>query len=312
MNKVLIGPFQQGALHAFNSIANLPLILKVLQDQLNTDKLFYTYMFQAGADEFVVASTKWGASRESSFISKRISFLPEKAYENTSKIINPLFDSLSTKENSQTQKLPELGYFEALLCDLFLALQNRLNLVCVLPIPKPSSVKGYLSPELYYSLENLMHMFRPIEINLPFLKISTIESKDVRVFQEIVESDLFAEFSLTQKELSDAKQPADRIILRVAKSGKELVHKFKRWLHNKPFIVHCLHLTPRIIDQISGSTIPANSIVENVIKPGIECFEENKRIVLYDFSSALDDIIIDRFQLFFDKTGTGYKLNRKK
>ncbi|MGB2728956.1 MAG: hypothetical protein WBD09_10875 [Halobacteriota archaeon] len=287
MRKVLISPYQLGALDALNTVVNLPPILEQVP-QMDVEGLFYLYMIQAGAEKFVITPIESRSAKYSEFLSKRISFLSEEPYRKVYDIVATVFQSYLPEGYEIDPKFSNIGSVKAFLADLLLSLEKRLDMVCILPIPDPAKVEGILPPELFHPIQNLINTFDSESAKLPLPK-SSVLSTNVKIFQEIITSDLFSRYSLMHQELANARSSKNKVIFNIVESGGKLLIKYEKLLYLKPLTISLLPVTAKLIDVVFGK-LPG-TLAEYSSKLLNNWLKDERRIVLYHFHPKFEEIV---------------------
>lgn len=282
--KVLVGPFQFGALNALNDVVNLPPILEHFP-KMDVENLFFSCMIQSGVEEFEISQDC--PVKESKFLSERISFTPQKAYIKSHEIIRKIFTHHLPDNYERDETYSIIWRLESFLSDLFLSLERRTSMVCILPIPDLARADRLIPPELFYSFQNLLNAFDSENATLP-LPRSSISSKNVKIFQGIIASDLFSQYTLTHKELDHNKLPEKKAILDITKAGRALFRNYKRPLYLKNLTISLLPVTAKMIDIIFGR-LPG-ILSEYAVNRLNNWLKNDRRIVLYHFGPMFHEI----------------------
>ncbi len=295
--KVLISPYQQGALDALYTVVNLPPILEQVP-QMDVEGLFYSYMIQAGAENFVVSPIESSSAKYSEFISKRISFLSEDRFRKVYDIVGTVFQSYLPEGYKIDPRFSKVGSVEAFLADLLLSLEEKLDMVCILPIPDSAKFEGILPPELFHPIQNLINAFDSESAKLPLPK-SSILSTNVKILQEIITSDLFSRYSLKHQELANALASKKKAIFDINEFGGKLLIKYEKLIYLKPLTISLLPVTAKLIDVVFG-TLPG-TLAEYSSKLLTNWLKDERRIVLYHFHPTFEDIVRRRLASLLEK-----------
>lgn len=288
--KVIIGPFQLGALAALDAVVNLPSILKHVP-KMDAENLFYACMIQSGVEEFEVPSLKGLSVKESSFLSERISLIPEETYLKCSESTKRIFKDYLPEGYKIDDRYSAIWSLEFFLTDLFLAFERKISIVRILPIPDLTKAEGLIPPELFYPVQNLLNAFDSETTTLPLPK-SSISAKNVKEFQDIITSDLFSQYALAHQELDNNKLTKRKVISDITKAGHGLFQKYKRLLYLKNLAISSLPVTAKTIDLIFGKL--AGILAEYAAGQLNNWLKNEKRIVLYHFYPTFQEIVLRR------------------
>lgn len=288
--KATIGPYQLGALDALNTIVNWPLILERVP-KMDAEALFYSCMIQSGVEEFEIFAGQARLVGESNFLSKRTSLISDEVYHKGTEMVTKTFESYLPDGYRTDEKYSSIWTLQSLLTDLFVSLERKTSMVCILPMPDLAETEGLIPPELFYPLENLLHSFDSENATLP-LPRSSISSENVRDFQDIITSDLFSQYCSTHKQLDDNRFTREKAILDTAKAGRALFQKHKKLLYLKNLTISLLPVTARIIDVIFGK-LPG-ILAEYSTNLVSTWLEDERRITLYHFHPMFERIILKR------------------
>lgn len=288
MKKGLIGPFQLGALSGASDVLKMA---EELSDQpgFDLESVFYASAFQAGVDRFLFPESTSIPLPSSEFVRKRI-----ELFGKTPSIVHSqmVADSLSRvlPENWQKdEKFSNVWSLNCFLADLLDTMALKSSYLAVWGIPDPAELEGQLPPELFVPVEQFLKSFQVLQTAFPAVQRSVTREEFGRLCQ-ILQSDIFKTYSENQSHFDTATIPVDQALSEVSLTGRKLVADNPRLLSLTKSGLSVLSLSAKLIDAVFGK-IPG-AAAEGFAKLGQQLLDQDRRIVIYDFSSSVKGLLL--------------------
>lgn len=288
--KVIVSPYNLGALSALNAVVNCPPILKHVS-KMDAENLFYACMIQSGVEEFEIPSFEGLLVNKSRFLSERISLIPEKIYRKCIKTVEMIFEGYLPEGYKRDMRYSSIWGLESFLTDLLLSLERKRSMVLILGVPDLTETEGLIPPEIFYPVQNLLNAFDSETTTLP-LPRSSISAKNVSEFRDIITSDLFSQYVLAHQKLDNNKLARRKVISDITKVGHSLFQEYKRLLYLKDIAILSLPVTAKAIDLVFGKL--AGILAGYAADQLNNWLKNEKRIILYDFHPKFLEIILRR------------------
>jgi hypothetical protein len=291
----LCGPIGMNPKSAMEIISNRP-AQETRVTPRNIDSLIYAAMLQAGVDLFRIPKLGEKANTLSQYLEKHVEYYPQDEYvailndvrRNLLKFI-PGYDF----EKSAWSTVNDVENF---LVELFLATNRGTNIVFLTLPPTQKEVEESFPAEFSFIFNNLLSAFHQETLRFPVPQ-SFISTENVQQFNEILDSDLFHQYSEAQNEISIIQELEATAIANLVQKSAALLRKFSDIASPKDTAISVLEVTPKVINHIFGSL--SGDIVEFLSKPLKRALSTKRRIVAYDLSNILFEIthksLISRF-----------------
>lgn len=286
-----ISPYHIGTLEAFTKVVE---ILSEKFDKglsYNFKNLFFLTMLQSGVDGFRFYGNEYEKYIDSDFIKNKTSI------ENFDKI-KLKFDGLDkvmqkhslTKLEKDDEEFSSIKYF---LVDLFLARDTNRSMVTTLGIPPITILEGKYKPEFVLALKNLWECISTVNIECP-MPILTYEKKDIKIFEEIISSDLFDEYVLSQKELENKNNKISEVVSYIKEKSINIIKKFKQKIYLKESMIKVVDVSNKFVN-VFGNNV--TSFLSNNLRDEFEkLLNNNNRIVIYNFDQIVNELVIQRIK----------------
>jgi len=266
------------------------------RDPINVNSIIYGSMIQCGIDRFDISEAfdpdkEVREEQTSSFIKTRISYIPagRKHSFEVRDLVSAVFENsltgINLMDEPQYSDIMGLGEF---IIDLMFAMEHKTSLMTLLPFPNMENIREMIPAELFFPIKNLMSSFEPSFPNLPFPKLS-IQSRNLRRFEQILRSDLFSIYSSQHSNLEINSVNKKLAFKGIVNSGKNVLQRNLDALQLKNLTISVLPVTTKLIDIVFGK-LPgiladySASLLSDYIK-------NDRRIVVYQMNSVFDNLI---------------------
>lgn len=257
------------------------------------DSLIYSAMIQAGVQRFRVVGPMTKQVRESQFLSRRCE---EYSFDDYKQLMDSVNDTIvqhavfDQKEDFEKSDLFNLTWF---LTELIFSLQTKSAMVSVFPMPNIADYVGKLSPEMLAAVMGLFQNIDPLPLDLPIPQFRVL-FKDVRVFHEVISSDLFSAYAASQQmlELSgEEKESTTRLILN---KGKALLNSFSSVLDFKRISLSLIPVTSSLIDTVCGKF--PGSIADAFGIALTEALNNKRRVTIYNYGDTHKRLLMEHYR----------------
>ena len=282
--------YHLGTLDAFTDV--MKIISEKLDDgeRYNIQRVFFSTMFQSGVDGFRFYGDHERIV-ESDFIKKRIVI---ENYTEVWKLNTEIKDIISRNylklqlNSSEPNPLSYLNYF---LTDLILALHSKRSMVTTVGIPKLFELDKYLKPEFILLLNNLFKSVSTINIEstIPLL---TFEKTEIKIFEEILNSDLFKDYVQSQRELENKDNKIVDVVPYIKDKSINLIKKFRQNIGLKDYMIKVVDLSNSVTEMFGNKL---TSLLSNNLNQSFKnILNNNKRIVIYSFDNVFFELLKQR------------------
>lgn len=295
MRRVLVGAYQIGSLVAYERHINaMPL------EAVDVRSLFYGTMFQAGASGFVLPQGLESDVPDSSFVADRVTYVPLEEYGRTGMLVEATFRRFVPDYEECTPGNYPLWQLAHFLVDLLMCARQRVAMVTTLPLPSIESLEPTVPAELLLSIRNLLAGIERNDANLP-IPASAVSVESVLRLNEILNSDLFSEYSAAHGTLDSGGSPTAQAMDELASLGRDLARRHSRELRLKRAGVGLLSLSSKLISAACG---PLPGALADF---AADCLERSlascDRIVMYQLDELLGQIMLSRVKRLVDEHG---------
>ncbi len=288
MKKGFIGPYQLGTLSGASGA--LKIAADITKEKgADLEGLFYSTAFQAGIDEFLVPEYKDQLTPNSDFIAKRTTYIKSETSEKHYKLVGAAFSSYLPEDWLRNDYYSDIWGLHSFLVELLEAMSLHSSLLLPSGIPDISEAELLLPSELAQPISLLLSSIVDIQTPSPIPQ-KAIPAEDIHRFNDIMSSDIFTHYVEAQAELDIADSAIDKTLPVIIERGRELFAQNKHVLTLKKSSAGILQITPKIIDAAFGKLPGALS--EAAAKLGISLLESHKRVVIYDFRSTTQNILL--------------------
>lgn len=285
-NRVYISQYQLGFTKGIDAATSLMSEL-YLGRRSGAEATFYASVFQAGVHHLLLPGSWLSELPDNAFVrDKAISFEWQAAAEDDA-LIHEMFCEYLPENYSTNEKFKEVRKLEYLLADLCVCLRQNVSLLFPAPISEPESLRGILPPELLLPASRLLSAMGALPTAGPLPRYE-LQKTDVRIYNEIVHSGLFHEFSEAHVPLSDQEAASDTVLHRLRQAAARVQEEFAAELRLSRISVSLLPLVPKFIEETIGSF--PGKVAEHFTKLADPWLENRKRLVVYDSSETLTEI----------------------
>ena len=247
------------------------------------DNLIYASMIQAGIQRFRIVGHAPKSIRDSDFLRHRCEEYSFNEYEVVMDSIRAVIESHATGSPTHSSKHSDLFPLVWFLTELVFSLKTKSAMVSVLPVPSVGQYSGILTPEMLSAVGTLIQKVHPIQIDLPIPQ-SEILSDDVKVFHELVRSDLFASYSSSHELLESSDADEQSAIRSILADAKALRFRFSSLLDAKRVMLSLLPVTASLIDTVCGK-FPGS--LANIFGDALtEALKSRQRITIYNYGDT--------------------------
>ena len=175
------------------------------------------------------------------------------------------------------------------MADLLYAMSTGASLLAPWGIPDMAEAEARLPSELSVPLANLFSAFTDFQASSPIPQ-KAVAIENIQRFNEIISGDLFSKYAAAQSSLDDLEAPVTTALPMVVSSGRNIFSQNKQLLQLKKSSLSILQLTPKLVDAVFGK-LPG-ALAEVAANLGISLLESRRRIVIYDFRSSVQHILL--------------------
>lgn len=252
------------------------------------DDIIYSAMIQAGVQQFRICGQIPQKLRTSKYLANRIVEAPfNDIHELSSRFQKALYEDCDEK------KLPENAFsLTWFLAELVYSLQTKSSAVTILPHPRLSDYSNLLSPKAMSAISSLMAKINRVELDLPITR-AEVPLKDVKIFSEIISSDLYDDYVQSQCLLDSTEENSEKVGKIISSKGKRLYNQFDSVIDIRKSSVSLIQVSFSLIDAIFGG-LPEKlaSTVGNAL---IEAMNDKRRITIYNYGDAHRRLLLDYY-----------------
>lgn len=284
MRKIFIGPHSLGYFSAFQAASNVPLFKKYTPEmQFNT--WFYTSLLQTGGKYIELLDDPMDIMGKSELIKERIIPANKGNYQKLSERVHKVIQK-HTRQDILAKKKPNT--LELFLTDLLYSANSGSDLIYSGEIPNISKYQKIVSPELYGLINQLQDNITTTDIFTPS-PIGFIKKTEIRKFNDIINSDIYAEYSISQ-ELGISSN-IQNLISNIKLKAERLVASNSTLLS--------LYNSPTSIVNIVNLINPRFGVFSENILERKKTFSEN--LTIYRYKNLASDRFISQFELSMDR-----------
>ncbi len=296
-SQAVCGPIGMSAKDAINILSNKP-IQKTKDEPNNIDKLIYASMLQAGVNLFRIPKIEDQISTQSQYFKNHIEYYTDDEYQVILNEVRKNLLKFIPEYDFENGAWSTVNDVESFIIELLLATNHGTNIVFLTAPPTQKAVSECFPVEFSVIFNNFLSAFHQDTLQLPASQFF-ISIENVQQFNEILNSDLFSQYSEAQNEISVIETSESTAIANLAKKSTALIKKYVDLASPKETVVSILEVTPKVINHIFGEI--TGDIVELLSKPLKNALNSKRRIVVYDLSSILFNIVHENLLLKFDK-----------
>lgn len=257
------------------------------------DSLIYSAMIQAGVQRFRIVGGMTKQVRESKFLRCRCE---EYSFEDYKQLMDSVQETLNQhavrhlKKDSEHTDLFTLTWF---LTELIFSLQTKSAMVSVLPMPNIAEYAGKLTPDMFAAVRGLFQKIDPLPLDLPIPQLSVL-SGDVKVFHDVISSDLFASYAESHQMLESSREEKQSTIRLILNKAKILHNSFSNVLDLKRISLSLIPLTTSLIDSVCGKF--PGSLADVFGNALTEALNNKRRITIYNYGDTHMRLLLDYYR----------------
>ncbi len=288
MKRGLIGPYQLGVLSGASEALKIAEELSG-QPGFDLESVFYASAFQAGVDRFLFPESTSIPVPSSEFVRERIEpFGKDPSIEHSRMVADTL--SRVLPENWQRdERFSNVWSLHCFLSDLLDAMALKSSYLAVWGIPDAAELEGQLPRELLVPIDHFLKSFQVLQPALPAVQRG-VTREDFRRLCEILQGDVFRTYSESQSHFDNGPVPVEQALSEVTLTSRKLVSENPRLLSLAKGGLGVLSLSAKLIDAVFGK-IPG-AAAEGLAKLGQQLLDQERRIVVYDFSSTVKNLLM--------------------
>ncbi|MBI4988864.1 MAG: hypothetical protein HZC23_08605 [Rhodocyclales bacterium] len=295
MKKGFIGPYQLGVLSGASDA--LRIAEEVTQEHgADLEGIFYATAFQAGVDEFIVPDLKDKPSPKSEFLAARTRYIPRKDTETHTKLTRAAFSAYLPNGWERSEEFSSLWPLESFLIELMDAMSVGACVLSPWGIPDIAEADALLPSELSVPLSNLLASVKDVQAPSPIPQ-KAIPTEDIQRFNDIMAGDVFSNYVSAQYSLEDSGTPLETSLPTVVSSARLVFAKNPQLLQLRKSGLGILQITPKLVDAAFGK-LPG-ALADLAAKLGSNFLEERRRVVIYDFRSSVQDVLLSNLVRMF-------------
>jgi hypothetical protein len=288
MKKGLIGSYQLGVLSGASDA--LAIAEEVTQERgADLEGIFYATAFQAGVDEFLVPDLKDKPSPKSEFLAARTRYIPRENTEANWKLARAAFSAYLPDGWERSDSFSSVWPLESFLVELLDAMSVGASVLSTWGIPDIAEAEALLPSELSVPLSNLLAAVNDLRTPSPIPQ-KAIPTEDIQRFNEIMTGDVFSKYVTAQYSLEDSSIALETTLPTVVSSARLVFQKNPQLLQLRKASIGVLQVTPKLVDAVFGK-LPG-ALADLAAKLGVGLMEERRRVVIYDFRSSVQDVLL--------------------
>lgn len=293
-NRVYVSPGQFGFTEGIDAATSLMSEMFVGRPS-SIAATFYASIFQAGVNKLLVPALWLNKLPDNAFVRGRAVSIETQEIEDEHVLIQEMFTKHLPENYTTDEKFAEARKLQYLLADLCVCLRQNASLLFPGPIPEPESLRGVLPPELLLPASRFLSAIATLPTAGPLPRYALLKA-DLRIYNEMVHSGLFHEFSEAHAPLSDQEVASDTALHQLRNAAVRLQGEYDTELRLSRIGVSLLPLVPKIVEETIG--LFPGKIAELFARLAEPWLENRRRLVVYDSSEALKEIFISAFLHF--------------
>lgn len=288
MKKGFIGPYQLGVLSGASDA--LRIAEEVTQEHgADLEGIFYATAFQAGVDEFIVPDLKDKPTPKSEFLAARTRYISRKDTETHWEIARAAFSAHLPNGWERSEEFSSIWQLESFLVELMDAMSVGACVLSPWGIPDIAKAEALLPSELSVPLSNLLAAVKDFQAPSPIPQ-KAVPTEDIHRFNDIMASDVFSKYVTAQYSLEDSETPLESSQPTVVSSARLVFAKSPQLLQLRKAGLGILQVTPKLVDAVFGK-LPG-ALADLAAKLGGNLLEERRRVVIYDFRSSVQEVLL--------------------
>lgn len=288
MKKGLIGSYQLGVLSGASDA--LEIAEEITQERgADLEGIFYATAFQAGVDEFLVPDLKDKPSPRSEFLAARTRYIPRENSDEHWKLVRTAFSAHLPDGWERSDSFSSVWPLESFLVELLDAMSVGACVLSPWGVPDIAEAQALLPSELSVPLSNLLAAVDDLRAPSP-IPHKAIPAEDIQRFCDIMTGDVFSKYVKAQYSLEDSSISIETSLPAVVSSARQVFLKNPEVLQLRKASLGVLEVTPKLVDAVFGK-LPG-ALADLAAKLGISLLEERRRVVIYDFRSSVQDVLL--------------------
>ncbi|EDJ9369275.1 hypothetical protein GFM96_09560 [Salmonella enterica] len=262
-----------------------------VKDDNYNDKLIFTAMVQAGVKKIRLVGGEHYTIVNSGFMKGRyLAFSFEEYFKIFKEVEDTIKDNVIVDENDDvSNKIWNLTWF---LSELIFALRTKSSMVSVLPFPKVNDYIGLFRPQLISSIGILFEKINVVNLKLPVPQ-KEILSSDIKKFNEVLNSDLYGNYSLAHEELEFSYSDDLKIIANIENKAFLLRNYFENYIDIKKLSMSIIPITVKVIDDVCGK-IPG-ALANTLGNALSQSLSDTRRITIYDYGDVHKELMVNHY-----------------
>ena len=260
------------------------------------DQMIYLAAFQGGVQEFVTYTMNESDCHLNNFLSKKV-IRPKKMNPEILIGLMPLFEY----EKTENQKA-RLSMVASFIHDLIEGMQNNASIINVSGIPSVAEVKALFPPEISLPICGILDQLKVAEELLPAPAL-TSSRESVDRFREILESNVFSNYSRAHEELDFANSKEDIVLTNIKQKSIEVVKTGKDFLTRRRASLNVIPVLPKVVDAAFGK-LPG-ILAQLAGDLAAKYLDSKRNIVIYQFNDWANEYANDQLAYHLRKQDEG-------
>lgn len=198
--------------------------------------------------------------------------------------------AINEKQSAEQNKLFTLSLF---LTDLIYSLQTDAAMVTVLPRPKIDNYYGRISPHFLSAIGSLLSNITTTEVLAPIPQL-TVKASEVKVFEELMESQIFTAYSNAHSEFASIRESDVAVLNDVSMRAKTIWQRYSNTVDLKKLSLSLIPITKTMADKVLTG-LPG-TIVGLIADALTTAAQQEKRIVIYDYGRSHQDLLMAHYE----------------
>lgn len=256
--------------------------IAVPEGSIPLDKMIYLAAFQGGIEEFVTPFSLKQNQPIDSFISKKIITPKQKSTE----ILSTIF-ALSHQHVPESKKKNAVMAL-SFVHDLIAAMDNDASVINVSGIPTIAEVKSCFPAEISLPICNIISQLKPTDELLPAPSL-TIASDGIDRFREMLESNVYSQYSTAHKEIEFANRDNKTAFANIRNRGSDLLKTGKGILSRRRVSINVITVLPKIVDAAFGK-LPG-MLAQTAGDLATKFLDNKRNIIVYQFDDWASEYV---------------------
>lgn len=264
----------------------------LLGRSLQVKMLFYSSLFQAGLDRFVIVKEDDIAPQLKGVPSRRVEVVSLTDRDPIRASISAYFESYLGPFRSRKPDSGRVTYLSEFIGDLVTSYRLRRPLLAPLPIPSLAELSVSLPLELFVPIERLFRSITAYEsvVAVPILRVS---HDQLSIIEEILASDEYSRVE-TAHATFPCSSSRESCLIDLEKASRALYWKWKDLLRLKSSMIRVINGIPAFIENVFGKDNLFGKAASSVAAPMLSLLSErmakDDSLIIYDASSILQGL----------------------